>query len=385
MKKRGLLPLLLCVCLSLSGCQEAPQEVKDNMEKYGENNQEKDTDLTYCSIDELRSAKLADVTFDYSNLDIESEVDFSDVESVYIPEMKYKEGYCNEENIQQYTSLFGIDPDKLEAYEDPEYGAGFRYDSAADQKLFYLFDTGYLQCVSGSEYDNFAADLEQCYDLTKDDISDVEVPLEDGTFPLEQLVQTAQSWVEENLPNPDMEYKITAAAIRTCPDEDGLKRVCLCAEYYYKGIPLNNYILQQATEDEEDSFSTMLCVLELEYTNSTFPTWFYTTHGMCDLINATELDQVVDFESALSIVKKTLSGFGRMPFSDVRLTYMIIRNAEGDFAGTSLTVRPVYIFLSPVSYDNDLGLTVAKDTWYTYYFAVDMETGEYYTNLDTSK
>jgi uncharacterized lipoprotein YehR (DUF1307 family) len=100
----GILPLFLYLCLSLSGCPEAPQEVKDNLKKYGENNQEKNTDLTYCSIDELRSSKLADITLDYSNLDIESKVNFSDVESVYISEMKYKEGYCIEENILQYAS-----------------------------------------------------------------------------------------------------------------------------------------------------------------------------------------------------------------------------------------------------------------------------------------
>ena len=53
MKKALLVPLIAGICL-LTGCAEAPDQVKENMKDYGVNEQIVLDNVTYCSPAELK-------------------------------------------------------------------------------------------------------------------------------------------------------------------------------------------------------------------------------------------------------------------------------------------------------------------------------------------
>lgn len=66
--KRSFLFLCLCMGLLSCGCQETPEkapenteQVKDNANQQGDNHQTQDSEITYCTVAELREVKMPKV------------------------------------------------------------------------------------------------------------------------------------------------------------------------------------------------------------------------------------------------------------------------------------------------------------------------------------
>ena len=50
--------ILLCLAVLLCGCQEAPKEVQERMDRYGDNKQVNTEELRRCTVEELKTTKM---------------------------------------------------------------------------------------------------------------------------------------------------------------------------------------------------------------------------------------------------------------------------------------------------------------------------------------
>ena len=82
MKNKFLFVLLTFGILSFCGCQQAPEAVQENMDKYNENKQIEEPDADYCSIDDLKNVDIKKINEQYENIVLPEHADFSNVEDV---------------------------------------------------------------------------------------------------------------------------------------------------------------------------------------------------------------------------------------------------------------------------------------------------------------
>lgn len=66
------------------GCQEAPKEVQERMEGYGEKDQMGSTEIKYCSVGELKQADISEEPAGLDNMTLLETVDCSNMESLAI-------------------------------------------------------------------------------------------------------------------------------------------------------------------------------------------------------------------------------------------------------------------------------------------------------------
>ena len=96
--------LLTFGILSFCGCQQAPEAVQENMDKYNENKQIEEPDVDYCSIDDLKNVDIKKINEQYENIVLPEHADFSNVEDVCLLQVqvesdcfdKYEGGYSDD-------------------------------------------------------------------------------------------------------------------------------------------------------------------------------------------------------------------------------------------------------------------------------------------------
>ena len=105
MKKALLVPLIAGICL-LTGCAEAPDQVKENMKDYGVNEQIVLDNVTYCSPAELKNITPDTLTYQPKNLILPDKIDFSDVEDVGLVTFCSKENFSV--NKEDFAAQIGV-------------------------------------------------------------------------------------------------------------------------------------------------------------------------------------------------------------------------------------------------------------------------------------
>ncbi len=387
MKVAKLLLTLSCLSALLCGCQEVPEGVKENMEEYGENQQKKESEITYCSIEELRNAEIPDI--DTGSIRLPESVDFSDVEGAALLHLSCYKDFTKESNVEKYAELFGVDKDGfVEGITDITYGKTKKYENKEDQEYVCLLKSGGLVHMGGWAYGEGLVPgiYEKGYDLRKDDITDVEVELRDGAANLSELCGETEAWLEENMPMEGLRQQVANVVVRRPEGEEGTaRRVAMCVEYDYQGIHFNNHT-NGRMEKEEGGYEEKL-VTESAFTMLDFDTrgipQFYSRNEGFGVDGAEPLEQVVSFESAVRILSEKISGFGVFHITDVLPLYDLYPDFDAGVEGRKIEARPVYAFLveqKGEKRNETFGLV--KPGWNRYFFFVDMETGELTTNLE---
>ena len=241
--------------------------------------------------------------------------------------------------------------------------------------------------------------IEKRYKTDREDFSAINVRLKDGSTTLKELCCNAENLLQTHMSVDGFTYKISDVYVRAKKNaKNDIRRVSMCAEYYYKGIPLNYSISKDAILNEKKEVEKVIYNfgVELEYDSPDFPCALTKGDGSCRIVNAYEEDRVVDFESALNIVNSELSGFGVFTVNEVLPLYMLYGdevvtddNAQFDteakdnnpLNGMKLYGRPVYAFLV-ISNDDANQAHVIKANNCKKWFAVDMITGEFLANLN---
>ena len=391
--------ILIAVCLMLCGCKEAPEEVKENMKEYGENEQIKEeTQLSYCKPGELKNADIKDIDVKESSIKLPDNIDFSEVSDVELLKIKLGDNYIDN-NIGRLAELFGVSEEKFE--ETKSYLNG-RYVVGRDEQLrkeVGIIDNGFVAYVAGTQFtddDNQEPDLENIEDIENiemysgpelaavyheetDDFSSIDIPFENGNEKLSVMCEKAEKFYKDNFVyDSKVDYRITDAAVF----DNG--HLSLNGEWFYKGISFNDHQLY-ATDGEEYDYAFFNNV-ETNYDDKDLMSVF-AIHNFQFIIEETEKpDKIIDFKSAVSLVNNKFASFNNLRIDEVVPLYFVLAHCKpgtnAEAPGTVYEARPVYAFLtkkkmklSTEDYMNPCGY---EDK----FIAVDMITGEILTDYD---
>lgn len=129
------------------------------------------------------------------------------------------------------------------------------------------------------------------------------------------------------------------------------------------------------------------CDVCINYDSPDNITFFSNGQGRIRVDSAESLEKIVDFESCVKLVNKTLADFNKLKVERIIPLYVIhstynFDNEDNkeyiDTPGKKVEARPVYAFLFSKKEENeDLG--ISKE--YEHYVLVDMETGELTTDF----
>lgn len=386
--KRLKFGILLIVCLLLCACESAPKEVEQDMKKYGNNEQLKETKVKYCTVEELGKTDIKKVKERNPGIDIPDDIDFSDIKEVNLVTTKYDDNYIDK-NREEYTKLFGVDNNRLKESENGNNGGGKYLIYEDKEQYFCIGDEGFLANISGKL--NSDAKIKDSkvigqYNLTKDDISDINVDFRSGRVSLKEMVSKTEDWYKDNFESKTVDYKITDVIIRKVEYEDEfIVQLSLCGEFFYKGMVFNNHFSTFVENYGSNYSSYVTYCTQNEYTDVDDVDWFTINNSTFEILDANKINKIVDFESAVRIVKEKLSDFRTIKFADVVPLYAsIIKGEEGKdsiISGLELEARPVYAFLVGQDIQSDTGCNISVPSKYKNVVLVDMITGELFTDL----
>lgn len=382
MKNIKMLFLVFAIGLLLCGCQETPEKVKQNMKEYGDNPQVESSEITYCSVAELKKSKMPEITG--SNLSFPKEVDFSHVEDVEILHLSIAKNFLEDKNVEKYAKLFGVDKKKLKKEgEETPWGKMLSYDSEKEQDYLNISENGGVARMAGVLYDGEPNVVEKTYNRDKEDISKVKVTLADGTVNLAKLCRDTEQWLEDNMQIDGIRYKISDVYVRKSEkNKDAPKTLSMLAEYDHKGIRFNYHMKAESVEDEnfETKAITTFHGIQLGLADSGIPSLFSRNIDVA-IDSAEKVEQVVDFESAVNMVKEKMSGFGVLEISEVLPLYSLNLMDNSEKPGARIEARPGYAFLVKEKQEDNNNV-ILKMNECKHWFFVDMATGELVTDLE---
>ena len=388
-KKMKLCSLLLCIVVLLSACQEAPQEVQERMENYGENEQVTKRELSYCTIDELKAVKPSDINDALDNMVLPEETDFSQIESLAVLDMSYEDKYT--ENRDKYSKLFHIDKSTIKTNN---HGAGktraYESDDSSARTYFAIDNSGFISYITGLTYAYINDEVQKVdtiekYDLAKDDLPLKTVKFDKEEVAITDVVDSAEGWLQKNMPVEQCNYRVSDVYVRDIKlGNSSYKQLSLLAQIIYQGVPMDSYGSNFMIGHGGQAILTNTCV-DISYEGKERISDFTNCNGRIK-INAIEpLTKIVDLKSAVGLVNDTLSGFNQLKISKLFPAYALFpkyssENMELAMPGQKVEGRPVYAFLINMDYQgtSEFGIIRAAE----HFVYVDMVTGEITTDLE---
>lgn len=370
---------LLSLCV-LCGCQSTPDEVRDNMREYGENEQLDKSDITYFTVEDLRKTKASDLVLEgNNNIEFPEDVDFSDIESVELIDMTYEENVYDDRD--RYMKLFNIPDNGLE-YDEDEDGRSVMY--YTDDTNFHVCDDGFIAYRSGlskADMDMMRVQNDAYYDIERDDISGVEISLNGHTVKLQEMVDKTKKWLDENRPAEGLEYIVAYACKQTLlydnKDEKN-KLLSFEVELEHNGIRLNNHA----------SGEWMHYSIEISYDTPDYISYFGNGGAGLRVEPLEKVTDIVDIKSAAAMVNEKLTGFAHIKIDKIVPIYTMNVQEFADteevyLPGRKLDTRPVYAFLiKDPDYEGYNSTGILNINSYQSYILVDMITGEMITDIE---
>ncbi len=377
----------------LAGCQQAPQEVREQMERYQKNEHTVEAELNYCTVKELNQASVDDLPTVPENLILPRTVDFSNIEDIGNLRLAFVEDF--QKNKEALAEFFQVHPTEWqESKGELEGDDAVIYDNAEDKEYFWVMDNGTFAWSSGEAYEKEAmseAELEELYENTTrlfrgaGDDMELSFILGDEEVWLKDQIR----WAEEQLNQNDIfddtfTYYVGTVYIRHFGENKN--RLSLLAQIQYHGVALDYFgggIVEKGgiyRVGRMDNFvgmdmnrpNTILCC---------------NNNGQFQVREYEKENKILDFPSAVSLVSKELSGFKAVTVREINVIYTLepIYDYESGKeyyakAGNEVRTRPVYSFM--IEYGKDLSNYWVGDANAVCYVNVDMLTGEVTSNLE---
>lgn len=382
--------MLLCISMLCCGCQKTPDEVKERMKTYGENEQLASDEIEYCTVEELKKSNLTDMDIKLDNMTLPAKVDFSHITIVEELTMAFDNDYT--ESGKKFLDIFHINKETLVDEEKAYGGKSVTYDSQTEKTYFAMEDNGFMSYLSGITYDLLNSDLQQSiirkYDLYEDTISEETVSLGAENVTLTELCDDAENWLKQYLSTGDCNYKVSDIYVRQLKTDDKEQnQVSMFAEMNYKGIPFNAYGMESEFDGTVGKTTLMMYGINLNYEKKGELSYFSNSVGELDIKSSKKVDKVVNLKSAIKIVNEELSAFHKRTISKIIPIYALYPqynpdNPDEGFSDVNQVVeaRPVYAFIIDEGKD-DSALGIVKPNACKFVF-VDMIDGKITTNIE---
>ena len=260
--------ILLCLAVLLCGCQEAPKEVQERMDRYGDNKQVNTEELRRCTVEELKTTKMSDLQIDLDNMTLPEDVDFSQIESIAVLDLAYEDAFTD--NRDKYIKMFNIDESTIHVNN---HGAGktdlYESDDASAKKYFAIENSGFISYISGMTYAYIKdevkkVDTVETYEVGRDDLSQKSVAFEQEEVPLADMISAAESWLEKNMPLDPFDYRISDVYVRDLKfSKANKKQLSLSAYIVYGGVLLDPYTV--SFDDDTGKVSMSQTGVNMDY------------------------------------------------------------------------------------------------------------------------
>lgn len=368
--------ILICAVMLCGGCQQTPQEVRERMEDYGDNDQMTSDSVQYWTIQELREADVKDLDVTLDNMVLPEKVDFSQVEEVSRLELSFESSFADDKD--GIAGLFGIDSKALVEQPKKHEGRTFQYDTGGS--YFAICDTGFISYFSGldiayiKEKAAYKGMLEQ-YELDVEDVSGKGIDFGNGKkAELSELCKKAEKWLNDTVPLNGCKGHVVDAYVKEMKAKKGIRRqLSLGVDLSYKGIRFNNYASGGISFDPEEYGIFM------DYDGPDELCGFSNGTGLLKVDSAEPVEKIVDFESAVKLVNEKVSGFNEKDITKILPLYVLHPEYNGEkkvypAQGQKVTARPAYAFLFKTE-DDEAEFGINKSNVYDVVL-VDMETGD---------
>ncbi len=379
--------VIFCVLFLVlpAGCQQVPDEVKNRMENYGEGGQIEKTEVSYCTIEELRNAGIEELDHVPGNLKLPKKVDFSGVESIGTPVLKRLEDY--DENKEKIAELFGVENPEWNYVDGHDYNTSNWYEYKGKDAYLAVDENGEITYINKQVYDEDERlrTVERIH-LNREECPQMTCNLKSGQIPLSEMLEKTQEWVDGcEILQDDFDYEIRTVCVKKKPDRT--HNVVLLVQRMYKGVGLN-YLAEDDYGDDSAMIPYEGSRVVLDFAEPDKPYFLYN-YTPVYVVEEEPVDEVIDFQSAVNLVEEKLSGFGRVKVCEIRIEYMIYaeksenENDNKDREGAVLHAKPVYSFLIEFGKVDDAAERSDIFEWDEYvYVNVDMTDGSVITNFE---
>ncbi len=375
------------------GCQQVPDEVKNRMENYGEGGQIKKTEVSYCTVEELRNASIEELDHVPGNLKLPKKVDFSGIESIENLVLKRPEDY--DENKDKIAELFGVENPEWDFVEGRilDYPSSNWYLYQGEDAYLSVDENGVISYINEQVYDeDEQLDTVERIHLNREECPDMTYNLSSGQIPLPEMLEKTQEWVDGcEILQDEFDYELRTVCVKKRPDRT--HRLALVVQRMYKGVGLN-YLAGNGNIDgsEYSTISYVNSEVDLNFVEPDKP-YFLFNYAPVHIVEEESVNEVIDFQSAVNLVEEKLSGFGKVKVCEIRIEYMIYaemsenendnkyREIYGE--GAVLHTKPVYSFLIEFGEVNEAEETLGVFESDEYvYVNVDMTDGTIITDFE---
>lgn len=395
-----ILSMLLAGSLCM-GCAQAPDEVKKDMEKYGENAQAEETETKTCTIEEVRNCNVKDITQKYENIVLPEHIDFSGIQEVSLLKFQFVKEHSKQR--EKYAQAFGLSGE-LDWKQDEfnlQGDTGMTYDSPAKREYlnvadngFFYFEQkdGYTELQEESEEDigtkeENASDIQERIYLKRGDSADQFVNLNGQEVTLSEEI----NWMNQEINRimsvgGTFQYDVRTVYVRK--RKNGFQHLSVLAQMEYKGVLLDFF----GATIESDSEKMASYVKQMEndirmQMDVHEEIAAMGNNGMFEVVEEKPLEEVIDFQSAVDAVGRKMAGFREVQIEEVQVMYTLLpqydyteTDANYMAPGNIVETRPVYSFMVKYGEDN-FGTDVMEGNALCY-INVDMVTGEVTDNFE---
>ena len=217
--------LVLFLTSTLFGCASVPDEVKNDISSYRneERNDSGDFCFTYVNVSELAETSEAALSKEYTQFKISDKVTADDPEEIYL--MSFEEADLADnisEHFYNAMSLFftssEINEQQTESIADGNESY-FMFDDTEKKAYGCVGDDGFIAVLKPDVYDisfSYNEPNVKIYHVDrKDDLGD-EYQLKDGKCSVSDAVDYVNSWLETEYHkfSPEYDYKVETVIVR---------------------------------------------------------------------------------------------------------------------------------------------------------------------------
>lgn len=348
MRKKSVLAVLGVVLTLVSGCSKTPAGVLKGMNEYRKN-KEISADVKFKSIESLKKERIDKCKVNDGNLILPTKVCLDSIQNVYLLEGTYIE-LDDKELVMKRLGL--SNNDKWQEEEEETY------------KIYIneSIPNTYVGFTSRGDL-SFAHNTNEDWidDKKKDDVLYGKKDISQSN---EAMYQDAEKMFESIKFTDSFTLKPERIRYYKAGKKE-LKQYCWLLDY--KGLPLSNYFV---TDKKGTNFSLVNSYKALYYQDGSIK--------LIALVNPFKIEKenqqkkVVSLQSAVNLVSKKLSGFGKVKISEIRPEYAVYKKYGKN---TKVKARPVYTFRVRTTEKNE------KEEFAYFSIRVDMITGKITDNL----
>lgn len=358
MKRKSIYSILcISVILLISGCQKAPNDIKEKAQKHQKAEDVKKTDMKYVSIDHILDNQTRILSKTYQNLEFQETVHLEQPDSVSVLSLTITNSFGTKEKLADLCfAFFGNDKyrEKIVRMDNlPEWlheGIfAFNYDSDKEDHAT-VSDSGFLACYK-KKSERFTNNRQTICHVDWDENMDAVYDIGGEQVSIQEAVNYVNDWCNKNWIIFEPEYTYQVKTVYVCKTNKKGYYYYFDVCKFYKGMPFDD-IDFYINGDKLYSRNSLDVVMEHKNELS----FFRNNNNSYNIVKEkTYNDKLIGLEQAVLLVQEKMSGAQKFEIADIDLKYVLCSDMTEDEAaeahtsnyapGSPLTARPVWSFI----------------------------------------